>query len=140
MARGKLKVDPFQAQGSDEWSNSVIQFGPRYNPPVDATMSLSIFHRTTDGGISVLLDVDRVRELHEYLDMENAGNFIVRDIQTSLVVFQEEDGTTFFRTYWNGSGRSKLIYVSDEDTGRLYEWLGNALAGKWNGWKHGEVR
>jgi hypothetical protein len=137
MARNTVKITPFQARGSDEWSNAVLQFGPRFNPPIDATMILNIFHRTTDGGISVLLELDKVRALHEYLDMEDAGNFIACDVQTTLVVYQEEDGTTFFRTYWNGSGRSKLIYVSDEDTGRLYEWLGDALAGNWNGWKHG---
>lgn len=138
MARSRgPKAEPFQVIGMDEQSNSVLEFGPRFNPPIDDTMSLRIFHRTTDGGISVLLTVEQVRELRDYLDMENAGNHTVRDNQTSLVVYQEDDGTTFFRTYWNGSGRSKLIYVSDEDTGRIYEWLGGALEGKWNGWKLG---
>lgn len=132
----ELDIESFRATGTDAWTNSVMEIGPRFNPPRDASMRVSVAHLKLGNPISVVLDVDGVRALHEYLDMENAGNFVLRDAEASLVVYQEDDGQTFIRTYRNPSGRSQLAYLSNEDTGRLYGWLGAALAGKWDGWKY----
>ena len=133
----ELEIESFRATGADAWTNSVMEIGPRFNPPRDATMVLSVSHLKLGNPISVLLDVDGARALHEYLDMENAGRLVLNDVQTSVVVYQEDDGQTFIRTYGRyPGGRSQLVYLSDADTGRLYDWLGEALAGKWSGWKY----
>lgn len=81
-----------------------------------------------DQGLSVILSQRQLHELHEYLDMENVEPFVADSDEDGvrIRVIQEPDGRTWIRIF-HVSGTGKLIFLTDDETGQLYEWLGALL-------------
>lgn len=111
-----------------------VQWRPTDKP--DDTMKFRVHYGKADTGICVLLNSYQVRALCDYLDMEHVPPFTAISLteETSLKVIQEPDGRTWIRAYWTDTGRGKLTFLNNEETGRLYEWLTLALDGEWKGW------
>ncbi len=67
------------------------------------------------------------RELREYLDMENVPPFAVKPAAGhGLRIVQEADGRTWVRIH-DAAGAGRLVFIPDDETGRLYDWLGDLL-------------
>lgn len=116
--------------------NAFLDIGPRHERAHDDTMQIMLHYGAKDQGLSVILDVNQVRELRDYLDMENVPPFAANSVtdEMRIRVIQEPDGRTWVRIF-RDSGRGKLVFLSDHETGQLYDWLGDALSGQWDGWK-----
>jgi hypothetical protein len=63
----KTKAPAYQLRSSEPTPNMIVQLGARYARPLDDTTVLNVFHRTTDGGISVLLERDEFHTLAQWL-------------------------------------------------------------------------
>jgi hypothetical protein len=119
--------------GRRDNSNKVIQFGPRYTKPLDHTMVLSVFHRTTDGSVSVLLDDQAVTDLTRWL-IEPAGTHTINDLQTTAF-FTRQDDNVIVSIQWNGSRHGQKIVLSLDDVASIHMWLmDEALSYRWTGW------
>lgn len=76
--------------------------------------------------LMITLDAGEAKRLSEYLDMENVDPYDSRNENMALRVVQEADGRTWVRV-WHETGVGRLIFLPDEETGRLYDWLGDLL-------------
>jgi hypothetical protein len=117
-------------------SNAFLDIGPRVVPVQDDTMQFRLHYGAEDHGLSVLLSRQQVQAMYEYLDMEGVDPFAEISLtdEMRIRVIQEPDGRTWVRIF-RPSGAGKLVFLTDYETGRLYDWLGEALSGQWNGWK-----
>lgn len=119
--------------GRNDNPNKVLQFGPRYTRPIDHTMVMSVFHRTTGGDVSVLLDDLSAKALARWL-AEPAGTHQINDLQTTAF-FTFQDSKVIVSVQWNGSRRGQKIVLSVEDVAGVHMWLmDEALTYRWPGW------
>lgn len=113
--------------------NMILSFGPRYAKPLDNTMIMSVWHRTTDGAVSVLLDDLSVESLTDWLEGDECS-LTINDLQTSAVMIREF-GYVHFAISWHGSGRTRRITLTEVQAEALAKWLRTeALTYQWNGW------
>lgn len=132
------KPRAFQVLGSPDVQtagngNMVLNFGPRYAKPVDNTMIMSVFHKTTDGSVSVLIDDLSAVALADWLD-SNSLDHMIYDTQTTAYLLREF-GYVHIAISWNGSGRTARITITDVQAEVLAKWLRTeALTYEWNGW------
>lgn len=146
MAR---KIAPFQLRRDSAAvatygpSNDVLEFGPRYSPPLDNTMVVNIFHATLDGGVSVLMDHEDVTALLEWL-AENPldtwrGSISYRCTQTTAEFVRRAhpvtgDELVDVRIWWHGSKRARSYVLTHGQTEELVTFLRRALEEGWEGW------
>jgi hypothetical protein len=145
MAR---KVKPFQItrDSSDAakygYTNEVLEFGPRYSPPVDNTLIMNIFHGTMDGGISILMDHEAVAKLLAWLSADVdfwLGTIEFPELQTSAELSRRVHSMTGeelvdVRIWWHGSKRARSYHLTPRQREAVVEFLQEALAGRWEGW------
>lgn len=112
---------------------------PRVRPPQDDTMKITIEYGKRDQGLYTILTAEQIKKLAEYLDSENVPPYVAPSAigECALRVIQESDGRTWVRVYRMRTGASKLLFLSDHQTGQLYDFLTGALSGEWDGWKFG---
>jgi hypothetical protein len=119
--------------GRNDNPNKILQFGPRYTRPLDHTMIMSVFHRTTGGDVSILLDDLSVTALARWL-VEPTGTHQINDLQTTAF-FTRQDSNVIVSVQWNGSRRGQKIVLSLEDVAAVHMWLmDEALTYRWPGW------
>lgn len=145
MAR---KVKPFQItrDSSDAakygHTNEILEFGPRYSPALDNTMNMSIHHRTTDGGVGILMDHEDAARLLAWLsdDVDSwTGTLEIKDIQTTAELARRTGSMTMeelvdVRIWWHGSKRARSYVLTPRQLAIVVEFLQEALAGRWEGW------
>lgn len=111
--------------GIREWKNRRIRFDAVFSKPeLLEGLAVTIL---TGGDLSIVVPLgsSAVRELHEYLDMYGVDSFKMSTGGGSFVTYQEDNGTTFFRSV--DLGASVLIAIDDTDTENLYDWLTEIL-------------
>jgi hypothetical protein len=137
--------------------NMILQLSPRYWPPIDNTMVMSIFHKTTDGSVSVLMDDEQAMVFAKWAaegrDLLKAGQAAAWELPngqtTARAVWfktaEEIDvsegaqitripglyGAALLITIsWNGSGRYRSITLDEEMAAELAMWIYNARHGQ----------
>lgn len=63
----KTRAPSYRLRSSEPTPNMIVELSARYARPLDDTTVLNVFHRTTDGGISVLLERDEFHTLAQWL-------------------------------------------------------------------------
>lgn len=104
---------------------------PGFKAGADFPLSVS----RTDSGmqftirdIFVILSLDQVRELRDYLDMEYMPPFVaLGDTLKCLRVYQEDDGMAWFRVYHTEEQSGRISCFTDAETDAFYEWLNSQL-------------
>lgn len=127
-----MTIKPFQITGTD--GRTVLQFGPRYTRPVDDTTMLSVFHRTLDGGVGVLLEREAIPAIAEWLD-DSSDEMLLRGVQTFSVWRKFPSGYITVKCEWHGSGRARTVSLSARDAKSVYWWLTKIDRDGWDGWK-----
>lgn len=167
----KQAAEGFSAFGTDPRRYMVLELGVRYRTPQDNTTVMNVFHKTTDGGVSVLLERETFHHLSEWLDGGRiSGRLTIEapdlfDVRTKLPLTYQEVGITdrMFEIHgtqtsarivkptapsgpalavsisWNGSGRSRSISLDRASTDRLTDWMVDADAHGWTGWRSGRA-
>lgn len=115
-------------------TDTVMEIVPRVRPPQDNMLKLTVHYGSRDQGLSLLMTSHQVQAFYNYLDMENVPPLVIDGVTMCLRVVQEPDGRTWVRIYRADDSRSKLTFLTDHETSALYEWLGMALSGEWDGW------
>lgn len=77
--------------------------------------------------MSVVLGMNRVQGVRDYLDMEFAPPFMAFGEVNILRVYQEDDGVSWFRVFHTDTREGRLSCLTDQETGQLYEWLNSVL-------------
>ncbi|MFI7642240.1 hypothetical protein [Nonomuraea sp. NPDC049400] len=135
------RIPPFQIAGNSDSAkpgnySMVLQFGPRYSPPLDHTMVLTVFHRTNGGGVSVLVDDEQAAALAAWL-ARGAGEHVITDTQTEAR-FRREPGAeacVHVEVGWNSGVGRVSITLSASQAAEAARWLTEeALTYQWPGW------
>jgi YD repeat-containing protein len=116
-------------------TNMILQFGPRYRQPLDDTTIMSVFHRTTDGSVSVLLERDQFVNLGNAL-LAESGSHEIHDLQTTAFL-DWGPGGLIVRIKWNGSGRLVSVTLNSDQRATLAAILTKMAVNGWEGWKSG---
>lgn len=124
------KIVPFQLVGG----NDVFQLGPRYTRPYDDTTVLSVFHRTTGGGVSWLIEEGRLAIFAEWL---MAYDVEITDIDSFLRIQREDGGTRIRCGYRSASGSRRSVLLSTAQRDRAVEWIMDKDEHGWEGWRSG---
>lgn len=130
----------FQLQGLERIGppghrNLIWELHARYARPYDDTTILNVFHRTLDGGVSVLLERPVFHELAVALASER-GEFTVKGVQTSAHLSWTEQGL-FTRIWWHGSGRASEMRLDADQLQTVRAAMANMDAIGWAGWRSG---
>jgi hypothetical protein len=164
----KSKTESFDMAGSEN-RNVILSFHARYAHPYDDTTVVSVFHRTTNGQISVLLERGDFRDLAAWMAQEhsplnddppvsfdrrvdgqgipvyyravqsNGWQFCFHSLQTEMEIIDRFDGRLRFVLKWNGSGISRSLILSREAADRLRAWIADTDANGWAGWRSGRT-
>jgi hypothetical protein len=164
----KLRTESFELTGSENRS-VILSFHARYSRPYDDTTVVSVFHRTTNGRVSVLLEREDFRDLAAWLAQEhsplsddlpvsfdrrvdgrgvpvyyraiqsNGWQFGLHDLQTQMEIIDRFDGGLRFILKWNGSGSSRSLILSREAADRLRAWIADTDKNGWAGWRSGRT-
>lgn len=130
---GRRRAAQQQFLGMD--GRKVLEFTARYARPYDDTTIMNVFHRTTDGGVSVLLEREDIGRVADWF--RNPVSVLrLDDLQTeaSLTPDGELAGVSI---RWKGSGRTSSVILSDEGRSEVSSWLAHIDAHGWEGWKSG---
>jgi hypothetical protein len=144
MAKRRTVI-PVQIQGR-AWAgrpgneNMILQLGPRYDPPLDDTTILQLFHKTTDGGVSVLLERDAFQALAMVLNASSTGEWTHNDGQTAariiwLAILGHDGGCAMVTIKWNGSGRYRTVKLKENQFETFRAIVANMAREGWPGWK-----
>jgi hypothetical protein len=132
------RITPFQVVGTD--GRNVLQFGPRYaRLAYDDTTVISLFHRTTGGNVSVLLEryhfADFARwlaageRIWHYEGLTHDGRFT-----------RTEDGGMEVKIRWHSaSGTSRSVILTPGAVADLLVWVADKDTNGWEGWKSGRT-
>jgi len=133
------KITPYQQVGTD--GRTVLEFGPRYSRvPQDDTTLLSVFHRTTNGGVSFLLERDDFAVLAEWF-RGSEPEIEFSDLTHRATVRRYESGYGVVTVAWHSaSGDSRSVALSAGDMRSVAAWLDKADRQGWEGWKSGQRR
>lgn len=63
----RAKAARYQIRSDEPTPDMVVEFHARYAKPYDDTTVLNVFHRTTDGGVGVLIERNEFHQLAEWL-------------------------------------------------------------------------
>ncbi len=121
----------------------ILEFCSRYARPQDDMTVMNVFHRTTDGGVSVLLEREDIRPLANWF----AGTkpflapvtLMELDGTQTRAVFKDYGPTVGVTVAWKGSGRARSVTLSGEDRRAVAAWLDHIDRNGWEGWKSGVV-
>jgi hypothetical protein len=113
----------------------ILAIGPRYAKPLDNTVVLDVHHRTTGGGVSVLLDDLAVKKLADFMSQPLPhGHHSVNCTQTTAI-FTWDYTLLKVAIFWRGSGRTARITLAADQVRALVTWFRDkALAYEWDGW------
>jgi len=140
----------------------VLQLGARYARPQDDATVLSVFHRTTDGSVSVLLERDDFTVLAQWLrgeaqdavtggprpGVEDDRYYQERIVRQHVLAFRGHQtkavlsrptlaGGMDVRIYWNSSGRTARVHLDDAQVLELAAWAAEHDAQGWAAWRSG---
>ncbi|MGH3745783.1 MAG: hypothetical protein ACRDT8_00105 [Micromonosporaceae bacterium] len=114
--------------------NIVLEFGPRYRKPLDRTLIMSVFHRTTGGGRSLLLNEAGVKGLREFLADPVGVLRFTQHGTSGEVEAVDVDGATRIKVRIERCDTRdfRAVYLDTVQVGELDEWL--SKLGDWDGW------
>lgn len=162
MAKAAVHQVPGAAVPGTSNHLMILQLGARYVRPMDDTTVMSVFHRTIDGSVSVLLERDDFTVLAQWLrgeavdavtggprpGVEHDLHYRERIVRQHVLAFRGTQtkavlsrpvlaGGMDVRIYWNGSGRTTRVHLDDAQVRELAAWAAERDAQGWAAWRSG---
>lgn len=140
MSKQAPKINPIQIVGMRRddipgHENLVFQLGPRYSRgPLDDTTIMSIFHRTTNGNVSILLEREEFSAMAQALNAPD-GAWVHPNSQTSAKISWTLSGSAQIEIWWNGSRRERSMFLADDQFTAFRRTIDDMDARGWEGWK-----